>query len=428
MVRRAMSRLPFELVLSLRYLRPKRTFVSVISLISVIGVMLGVAVLIIVISVMSGFDRQLREKILGFNSHLKVLQRQATMHQFEEVLSVVKTNKLVKGVAPFVLGKVLMETQQTAGSAMVDAPWLRGVAPELEGGVSILTNSVKLGEFNLRGNGLLVGQELAQALRLRVGDKVSIYSPRQLQKMKESRDKKNAEATTATEFEVRGIFDVGYYEFNSSVVVTSLGNAQDMYDLGDAVHGLLVMLHDPFQAFVAREQLREALGLGFNITVWPEENSSILNALGVEKNVMFYLLFFIMIVAAFGICSALITFVVQKTREIGILKAVGATNGQVMWIFLSQSVIVGFIGVLAGFGLAMLAVHYRNEFLRFMNRVTGWELFPASIYNFSELPALIVPSDIAIICGGSMVICILAGIIPAWNAGRLKPVEALRHE
>ena len=180
--------------------------------------------------------------------------------------------------------------------------------------------------------------------------------------------------------------------------------------------------------FVARDQLRETLGLGFTIPIWPDENAGILNALAVEKSVMFYLLFFIMIVAAFGICSALITFVVQKTREIGILKAVGATNGQVMWIFLSQSVIVGVLGVISGFGLGMLAVRYRNEFLKFMNYATGWELFPASIYNFSELPALIVPGDIAIICGGSMVICVLAGVIPAWSAGRLKPVEALRHE
>ena len=423
-----MSRLPFELSLSLRYLRPKRTFVSVISLISVVGVMLGVAVLIIVISVMSGFDRQLREKLLGFNSHLKVLQTQATMHNFEEVMGPVASNKLVKGVAPFVLGKVLLETQNTAGSALVDAPWLRGVDPKFEGNVSVLTNSITTGTFDLSGNGMLIGVEMAKALRLRVGDKVSVYSPRQLQKMKAQRDKKNAEVTTATEFDIRGIFDVGYYEFNAAVIVTSLANAQDMYDLGDAVHGLLVMLHDPYQVFVVRDQLREQLGLGFTIPIWPDENAGILNALAVEKSVMFYLLFFIMIVAAFGICSALITFVVQKTREIGILKAVGATNGQVMWIFLSQSVIVGVLGVISGFGLGMLAVHYRNEFLRTMNRITGWELFPASIYNFSELPALIVPGDIAIICGGSMVICVLAGVIPAWSAGRLKPVEALRHE
>jgi lipoprotein-releasing system permease protein len=159
-----------------------------------------------------------------------------------------------------------------------------------------------------------------------------------------------------------------------------------------------------------------------------EENSAILEALVVEKNVMFYLLFFITIVAAFGITSALITFVVQKTREIGTLKALGATSGQVMWLFLSQSLAVGVVGVICGFGLGMLAVLYRNQFLHLMRRLTGFELFPSRIYQFTELPGLIVPGDIAIICGGSLIICLLAGVLPAWNAGRLRPVEALRHE
>jgi lipoprotein-releasing system permease protein len=143
---------------------------------------------------------------------------------------------------------------------------------------------------------------------------------------------------------------------------------------------------------------------------------------------MFYLLFFIMIVAALCIMSALITFVVQKTREIGMLKALGATNPQVAALFLSQSAMVGVVGVIAGFGLGMLAISYRNEFLHFMNRMTGFELFPASIYGFWELPALITPRDIALICGSALLICVLAGVLPAWNASRLQPVEALRHE
>jgi lipoprotein-releasing system permease protein len=148
----------------------------------------------------------------------------------------------------------------------------------------------------------------------------------------------------------------------------------------------------------------------------------------VEKNVMFYILFFIIIVAAFGITSSLITFVVQKTREIGVLKSIGATHGQIMLIFLSQSFVVGILGVCAGLGLGRLAITYRNEFLHVMNRLTGFELFPASIYHFTDLPALIVPGDIAIICGGSLIICVLAGMVPAWIAGRLHPVEALRYE
>ena len=214
----------------------------------------------------------------------------------------------------------------------------------------------------------------------------------------------------------------------AGLIITSLENAQDLYRLEGQVHGLLVMLDDPFQAEAVRAQLRQTLGRLFDITLWTEENSKILNALLVEKNVMFYLLFFIMIVAAFGIMNSQITFVVQKTREIGMIKALGGTRGQVLWLFLSQSLVVGVVGVVCGFGLGMLALYYRNEFLAFMNRSIGFELFPAEIYNFTQLPALVDAGDIALICGSALVICVLAGLAPAWNAGRLKPVEALRHE
>ncbi len=423
-----MSRLPFELLLALRYLRPKRTFVSVITLISVIGVMLGVAVLIIVISVMSGFDRQLREKLLGFNAHLRVVQPGELLSKREDLMARIMANPRVKGVAPFVQGKVLLETQPPVGGALVDAPVLRGVDPKREAEVSDLPKSVTNGVFDLRGNGLVLGRELANSLGLRVGDRVSIYSPSNLKKMKDSRRSGKEEAVMPDEYTVKGIFDVGYYEFNANVVITSLANAQDLYELEDNVHGLQITLNDSNEADPAQVELQRALGLNYVVRTWKDDNSGILNALLVEKNVMFYLLFFIMIVAAFGITSAQITFVVQKTREIGVLKAIGATNGQVRWLFLSQSLIVGVFGVIAGFGLGLLALHYRNNFLDLMNRLTGFELFPRTIYAFDRLPALIVPGDIAIICGGSLFICLLAGLLPAWNAGRLQPVEALRNE
>ena len=188
------------------------------------------------------------------------------------------------------------------------------------------------------------------------------------------------------------------------------------------------MLHDPFKVHDVARQLSATLGEEFGFVLWPDEHASLLNAIMVEKNVMFYLLFFIMIVAAFGIMNSLITFVVQKTREIGMLKALGATRAQILWLFLSQSLIVGVVGVALGFALGMLAVHYRNGFLEVMRRLTGFELFPAQIYNFTQLPALIDPGDIAMICGSALLICLLAGLAPAWTAGRLQPVDALRHE
>jgi lipoprotein-releasing system permease protein len=423
-----MSGLPFELLLALRYLRPKRTFVSVITLISVLGVTLGVAVLIIVISVMSGFDKDLREKILGFNTHLKIFETGHSMKDYRRVTSLVASNRSVTAVAPLIIGRALLQTQPAEGQSKADAPYLRGLDPKLESKITILPKSIVEGKFDVSNRGLLVGSEFAANMGLAIGDRVLIYSPEDLQKIKESQGKEGAQMPVAPEFDVRGIFDVGYYEYNASFVVTSLEDAQDLWVLDDAVHGLLVMVSDPYRAPEIKQQLLRTLGPNFQITTWMEENASLLGALLVEKNVMFYLLFFIMIVAALCILSALITFVVQKTREIGMLKGLGATDLQVSGIFLSQSAFVALVGDAAGLGLGMLALHYRNEFLHFMNHLTGFSLFPASIYGFTELPAVIVPREILLICGSALIICLLGGLIPAWRAGRLEPVEALRYE
>jgi lipoprotein-releasing system permease protein len=424
-----MSKLPFELLLALRYLRPKRTFVSIITLISILGVALGVAVLMIVISVMSGFDHDLREKILGFNAHLKVLANGRPLENYSLVMNLVASNRNVRGVAPFVLGQVLVVTQPTNGqSKLTGAPWLRGVDMAHESSVSVLPQKIMEGKFDLSGRGLVIGSRFAENLNLSVGDRVSVYSPADLEQMEKQRGKPDEVAVLPDDYTVTGIFDVGYYEYDANIIVTSLENAQDLYNLDDNVHGLMVMLRDPYQAPQVRHELSSLLGPGYNLTIWTEENSGILNALLVEKNVMFYLLFFIVLVAALCILSAQITFVVQKTREIGMLKALGASNLQISGVFLGQSAIIGVLGVISGYGLGMLALTYRNEFLHFMNRLTGFELFPASIYGFGDLPAVIDPHDIAVICGLSFVICIFGGVLPAIRAGRLKPVEALRYE
>jgi lipoprotein-releasing system permease protein len=207
-----------------------------------------------------------------------------------------------------------------------------------------------------------------------------------------------------------------------------LVTAQELYDYGDAVEGIFVTIKNPYQADAVRSAISKAIRGDVFISTWLEDHSMFLDALVVEKNMMFYLLFFIMIVAAFGIMSAQITFVVQKTREIGMLKALGASRLQIMLVFMSQSMVVGVMGVLAGFGLGILAVSYRNEFLFLMRRLLNFELFPEKLYMFSKLPAVIVPQDVALICGASLIICILAGLLPALNAARLHPIDALRHE
>jgi lipoprotein-releasing system permease protein len=232
------SRLPFEVFLALRYLRPKRNFVSIITLISILGVMLGVAVLMIVIAVMSGFDREWRTRILSATSHMKVVPEQGLMENYAQLLPLITNEPLVKGTAPFVLGQVMIETQpaDTNLQPLISGPVLRGVDPELEGTVSVLPESIVFGEFDVSGNGILVGSALAYDLQLSVGDHVAVLSPNTIAKWRSAQQKQD-EAVLPDDYTVRGIFNVGFDDFDRMMVVTSLESAQDLYNLGPRVHG-----------------------------------------------------------------------------------------------------------------------------------------------------------------------------------------------
>ena len=427
-----MTRLPFELLFALRYLRPRRTFVSIITLISIIGVVLGVAVLIVVISVMTGFDLQLRDRIIGFESHLIVRKLGGPMQNYQQVAKFIRDQPKVTGASPFIEGPIVIETQRGERYSQIAAPFLRGIDSETSNQVSDLEKSVVTGDFeSIDGNGLLIGSALANRLSLSIGDPVAVYSMSLLREVRDVLKKDPAEQTTAPladDYVIEGIFDIGYYEYNANGMVCSLFNAQDLFSLGNEANGIHVMLDDPEAATEMRKTLLTQLGPDFVVSTWLDRNKDIFNALVVEKNMIRFLLFFIVLVAAFGITSSMITFVVQKTREIGMLKALGASSRQVVWVFMSQSVFVGLLGVSIGLALGLFAIEYRNEFLIFMNQTMEFSLFPASIYGFEELPAIVDPKDIWIICGGSLIFCVLAGVFPAFNAGRLQPVEALRHD
>jgi lipoprotein-releasing system permease protein len=421
---------PFEAFLALRYLRPRRTFVSVITVISVIGVLLGVAVLIVVIAVMSGFDQEWRTRILGFNAHLKVFNADFSgMTNYPALLKGITNNPEVAGAAPFISGQVLVQREQTEDDTNYAAAYLDGIDPAVQGSVTVLPKSITNGKFDLEDRGLLIGIDMARSMDIRVGDRLALYSGYSLRKSFDAAKKHKDEAVLPSEFTVRGIFDVGFPAYNATHVVVSLEDAARVLQMPeDTVNGIELKLRNEFWADAVAGDLGAALKAPLRFVTWREESPDIFNALAVEKNMMFILLFFIMIVAAFGIVNCQITFVVQKTREIGILKALGATNTQVLALFLSQSVVVGILGVGMGFGLAMLALAYRNEFLRFLREVTHTQLLPASIYQVYELPSSVETGDVLLICGTAFCACVLAGLFPAWKASRLQPVEALRHE
>ncbi len=423
-----MSPLPCEMFLALRYLRPRRTFVSVITVISTIGVTLGVAVLIIVIAVMSGFDREWRDRILSCNAHLKIAKPDGVMHDYGRILSLLSTNPYVRGAAPYVMGQVLIKSQPRGGEALIRGPVLRGVDPQIEPKVSALPSSVIKGTFDLEGRGLVVGSEIAREMGLRVGDHLAVYSPRSLERMEKTRGQTNAEAVLPDDYEVRGVFDVGFNDFNAMMIVSSLENAQDLYGLDGGVHGVLVMLKNPFEAELVQRQVQPLVGPGYRVSTWMEDNDQIFKALATEKTLMYIILFVVFVIAAFAIVNSEITFAVSKFKDVGLLKALGAANRQVMWTFLGHSMAVGVLGVGLGFGLGRVFLHYINDLVNLIRTMARFDPLPASIYQIHELPYEILPLDVAIICGGGFLICVIAGLIPARLAARLDPVEALRNE
>jgi lipoprotein-releasing system permease protein len=424
----------FSLFIALRYLKPKRTFLSIITLVSILGVTLGIMVLILVISVMTGFEQELRRKVIGFDAHV-IVSNGGLLENWEATTEQAMKNPHVKAAAPFVQGPVIVEYQNRRL-----APKIRGVDAELERKVVNVADFIVDGSYDLEGSKTVIGSELARELGVGIGENVTIFSPGNFNQILEELDRiqrsgdKSADVSALkqmilpTELEVAGIFESGRYLYDSEFLLVPLHIGQELYNLGGGAHGLALATTDPYLANSVRDELNTSLPQPQFAMSWIDMNKQIFDAIRMERNVMFFLLMFIILVAAFGIMNTLITVTVQKTREIGVMKALGAQTHQIIGVFVAQGMVVGVFGTLTGLAMGITMVQYRNEVSRFLSSALNIEIFPAKIYQFSEIPAEIVPSDVILICASAFAICSLAALIPAWFAARLDPVKALRHE
>ena len=405
----------FSFFLACKYLKPKRSFLSVVTLLSLLGVTLGVAVLIIVLSVMTGFDETWRDKILSFNAHVKVTQYGGVVTQPDRIYETLEGIDGISGAAPNLEGLVFVQAGEN-----VHTPMLRGVDPELEGQVSRVPECMVQGEFSVGYGEIVVGRDLAIRLGIGLGDSVLVYSPQNFVSADELR--------LPEELIVSGIFEVGMWEYDIGYVLTSLETARSIYNVEQGVHNIQIMTDDPMSAPRVAAQIGDKLGPFFDARSWIDLNRQLFTALQNEKNMMFFLLIFIALVAGFCIAITLITLVVQKTHEIGLLKALGFPNRRIVAIFLWIGAVQGVVGTGCGLGLGLLALKYRNQLLNFISAQFHVDLLPKELYQLSQIPAHTTTQDVVTVCATVLVICTFAGVVPAVRAALLEPAEALRNE
>jgi len=416
-----------EFFLAKRYLRPKRSAVSIITCISVIGVLLGVAVLIVVLSVMTGFTELMREKLLAVGAHVQIDNPYYKCIQPDKAVDALKAHNARP--AAIVSAPALLQFREQLLPKHV-----MGVYPEQIDKQMNIKKMLVDGTFELKKNEIVISQYISRQLGIRVGHKVMLHSPEKLLKLVDFKKnnqvtmKKTDEVYLPSEFTVAGIYSLGKRDFDMSVMFIGLDDADDLFlfDWGMAttVYG---WIDNPDNVDELAKQLRKELP-GERVRTWKQLNEDLLNVLMVEKNMMFFLLVFIVLVAAFSITNTLITMVFQKTREIGLLKALGATSSTVMRIFILQGMFVGILGSMLGTLTGIVVIYWRNSILHFASTVFKLELFPPEFYYFNGLPAKIIVSDVVIIVVVTIVLCTVGGIIPAWRAATLDPAKALRNE
>ncbi len=419
-----LSKLPFEWYVGLRYLRSgkrsgRNRFISFISMISMAGIALGVAALIIVMSVMNGFQKEVRDRMLSVLPHIEIQDVYGSLPDWKQTADVVRQNKDVVGAAPYVMGQAMVTREDLMRGVIV-----RGVDPAMEGEVSDVGKQFKKGTFSsLQPDSfnIAIGREMARMLHVGPGDKVTVIIPQ-------------GQVTPAgilprlKQFTVSGIFEAGHYEFDSTLAFISMGDAMKIFR-ADAPTGLRVKIRDMHEApNVARDLSISLMNEEVLVRDWSKQNKNWFAAVQTEKKMMFIILMLIIAVAAFNLVSTLVMTVTEKQADIAILRTLGATPRSIMKIFMIQGALAGILGTLIGVGFGILVSMNIDVIVPFVERLFGIQFLPKNIYLISTLPSDLQWMDVLKIGGSSVILSFLATLYPSWSAAKVKPAEALRYE
>jgi lipoprotein-releasing system permease protein len=411
----------YEFWVGLRYTRAKRRnhFISFISLISMLGIGLGVAALIVVLSVMNGFQKELRTRILGVVSHVQISGVGGELANWQQTIDAVAQHPRVRSAAPYVQAQSMLSLDQQVRGTVV-----RGILPDAEEKVADFAQHMKIGRLEDLADGefnIVLGMELARALNVGIGDKVTLIAPQGLVTPA-------AVLPRIKQFKVTGIFEVGMLEFDSGLALIHLADAQKLYRLEDRVTGVRLKVDDLFAApGIGREMLRYIDADAF-VSDWTRSHANFFRAVQIEKNMMFLILLLIVAVAAFNIVSTLVMAVTDKQADIAILRTLGASPGSIMQVFIVQGALIGLIGLGVGVaGGVALALNIETV-VPFIERLFGIEFLAKDVYYISDLPSDLQWRDVGIITVVSFLLTLVATLYPSWRASRTNPAEALRYE